>query len=142
MKYLFLDMDNTIAENTTCDNINYYSGLYLNKRPIKVVIDAIRTLYPNATYIIISKTDGEDAGKLEKSQWLDKYLPEAEIAYFLSPQESKAEYIKEILTLYNIDANECLLIDDKKSILQECKKLNINVKYPQQIICDYEELKK
>jgi 5'(3')-deoxyribonucleotidase len=139
MEYLFLDMDNTIAENTTCDNVDYYPGLYLNKRPIQIVIDAIRHLYPDVTYIVLSKTDGGRDGKTEKIEWLKKYLPEVETAIFISPSESKDEYLKEIFTLYNIDPSKCLLIDDKKSILQQCKLLGINVKYPQQIICDYEE---
>ena len=39
---VFVDMDNTIAENKTCQNVRYYKGLYEEKRPIKVVIKAIK----------------------------------------------------------------------------------------------------
>jgi hypothetical protein len=41
VKVLFLDMDNTIAENSTCQDVEFSEGLYLNKRPIGFMIDAI-----------------------------------------------------------------------------------------------------
>ena len=37
---------------------------------------------------------------------------------------------------------QVLLVDDKKDTLSSVSSLGINVKYPQQIICDYEELKR
>ena len=38
-----------------------------------------------------------------------------------------------------IDIKDVLLIDDNKKILQACDKKGIPVKYPQQVICDYQE---
>ena len=38
--------------------------------------------------------------------------------------------------------SDCLFIYDKKSELQKVKTLGVKTKYPQQIICDYEELKR
>lgn len=142
MKYIFIDMDNTIAENTTCEDIEFHEGLYLNKRPIKVVIDAIRALYPNSLYIIFSKTAGGHDGRAEKGAWLEKYLPETHLAVFIEPEDSKSECIESFINSSMWDKKDCLVIDDKKSILQECLALGINVKYPQQIICDFESLTK
>ena len=48
-------MDNTIAENITCKDIEFCDGMYINKRPIQIVIDALNTLYPKAKFIIISQ---------------------------------------------------------------------------------------
>ena len=56
---VFVDMDNTIAENKTCQNVRYYKGLYEEKRPIKLVIKAIETLYMSSgiPIVIISKVN-------------------------------------------------------------------------------------
>lgn len=141
MKYVFIDMDNTIAENQTCENIEFYRGMYLNKRPIRIVIDAIKKLYPESKYIIISKTNGEWDGRLEKKIWLDEYFPEAGLVFLLTPKENKKDYIELYMVSQNAKACDCLLIDDKKEELQKVKKLGVNVKYPQQLICDYEDYK-
>lgn len=138
MKYLFIDMDNTIAENKTCDNIKFYPGLYMNKRPIQIVIDAIKILYPDSLYVIISQTDGGNEGEFEKHNWLDIHFPVTFDRLFIPKNTSKRYIIESYIADNSIKPEEVLLIDDKKDILQDCKQLNINVKYPQQIICDYE----
>lgn len=141
-KYLFIDMDNTIAENMTCDNIDFYKGMYLNKRPINVVINAIKELYPDAKYIIVSKTQGGFDGRLEKEIWIDEYFPEASPVIIIEYNEEKKDIIDIYLKINNINPENCLFIDDKKSELQKVKTLGVKTKYPQQIICDYEELNK
>ena len=138
IKYVFIDMDNTIAENSTCMNIEFYKGLYANKRPIKIVIDAILNLYSDCSFIILSKTDGGEDGKKEKLEWLSKYFPYTDTIILIDVLERKRDYIEDFLFINCIDASECLLVDDKKSILQDCSTLGISVKYPQQLICDYE----
>lgn len=142
IKYVFIDMDNTIAENITCDDISFYPGLYINKRPIKIVIDAINKIYKDSFKVIISKTEGGEVGEIEKMNWLSKYFPDADLSIFVKSNETKRKYIEELMKYYEFNSNECLLIDDKKEILQDCKTLGIAVKYPQQLICDYEMLNK
>lgn len=139
MKYIFIDMDNTIAENFTCNNLDFYPGMYLNKRPINIVIQGILTLYPDAYYIILSKTDGGDQGKAEKTAWLHKYFPYVKGVCLIDLNEQKRDYIKQFIEVLKIDPSDVVLIDDKKSILQSCSDLGIITKYPQQVICDYEE---
>lgn len=141
-KYLFIDMDNTIAENQTCENVNFYKGMYLNKRPINTVINAIKALYPDSKYIIVSKAQGGWDGKREKEIWIDEYFEEASLVIILNVTEEKRNIILEYLYSNNISAEDCLFIDDKKSELQKVKRLGMKTKYPQQIICDYEELKR
>lgn len=138
IKYVFIDMDNTIAENSTCMNIEFYKGLYLNKRPIRIVIDALLSLYGDCSFIILSKTDGGEDGKKEKIKWLHKYFPYTDNIILIDICERKRDFIEGFLLANHVDSSECLLVDDKKSILQDCSVLGISVKYPQQLICDYE----
>ena len=140
--YVFVDMDNTIAENTTCKDIEFYDGMYINKRPIQIVIDALNILYPNAKFIIISQVQGGAFGIKEKKEWLGKHFPNTFQSFFLHPGERKSDYIEYFLKTNGIMNMQVLLVDDKKDILSSMTPLGINVKYPQQIICDYEEFKR
>lgn len=142
ISYVFIDMDNTIAENVTCTDMKFCKGMYINKRPIQIVIDALNTLYPKAKFIIISQVQGGAFGVKEKIEWLNKYFPNVSQSFFLNPGEHKSDYIKWFLKINGIINTTVLLVDDKKDILSSMSSLGINVKYPQQIICDYEELKR
>lgn len=146
MKIIFLDMDNTIAENKTCDNVEFTPGLYLRKRPIQVVIDAITTLYPDIPKIILSKAQGGATGKQEKLDWLSENFPGTFVDFiFLDEGEKyymKGVYADQWCQLHDIPNEEALVIDDSKQVLQYCKAYGLQTQYPQQVICDYEEYKK
>ena len=139
MKILFIDMDNTLAENQTPENVEYFPGLYLNKRPLKIVIKAIRYLYYDYKFIVISKAVGGQKGKTEKIEWLNKFFPDTKEIIILNPEDTKSTVINEYIITNNLNANEGVIIDDNKQILQNCLKLGMIVKYPQQIICDFEQ---
>lgn len=144
MKTVFVDLDNTLAANETCDDVEYTKGLYLNKKPIKIVIDAINYLYKDADIIIISRYVGDYEARQEKIQWMRKYLPKNMLinpAYFLEQDDSmtKADYIIGYAFLRGLAPSDITIIDDKKSVLQECKAHNIISLYPQQVIVEYEE---
>lgn len=140
IKYVFIDMDNTVAENTTCLDVEYKEGIYLNKRPVKQIIEAIETLYKDCTLVILSKTKGGIRGMFEKQAWLEKYFKRVDQVILMHPDERKSEYIKVFMSVNGIEPNMCLLIDDKKEILQDCVKIGIDVKYPLQVLCDYNDL--
>lgn len=146
MKYVFVDLDNTLAANETCDDISFYKGLYLNKRPIRIVIDAIEEMYSDSEIFVMSIYKGGEEGKQEKLLWILEYLPDCykvNAPFLISEfdEHTKADYIKNYILINNIKPDDCTIIDDKKYILQECKKYGINTLYPQQIICSYEERK-
>jgi len=146
MKTIFVDLDNTLAANETCDDVDFTPGLYLNKKPIHIVIDAINYLYKDDNIIIISRYAGEEEGKQEKIEWMKKYLPKKMIinAPFLIKSDDKAKkssYIMGYAFINNLNPLDIIIIDDKKDILQDCKAHNITALYPQQIICMYEEFK-
>lgn len=135
IKYIFLDMDNTIAENVTPLNVDYHEGMYLDKRPIQPVIDEIEAL--GLPVIIISKVQGGGSGIIEKRQWLIENLPFSTVEdYFIDPSINKVDMIKAHCKANNIKHEEVLVIDDKKDTLLDCYNEGFNVKYPQQLICD------
>ena len=144
---VFVDMDNTIAENRTCQNVRYYKGLYEEKRPIKIVIKAIEALYMSSgiPIVIISKAVGGRKGALEKLRWVEKNLRlrKGNECIFLTEKEpsiKKARIIKEYCNNHKIKLSNALIIDDNKKTLQACEKIGIQTKYPQQVICDYEAI--
>jgi hypothetical protein len=140
MKVLFLDMDNTIAENTTCRDIPFKEGLYLNKRPIWFVIEAVNTLIrPQIEkLIIITQVQGGFDGRREKMLWLNKHDIEFDKLIQLDGG-SKSDSIIDYCNTNGFKPSECLLIDDKKEILQDADQKGICVMYPQQLITDYYE---
>lgn len=145
MRTVFVDLDNTLALNETCDDIPYTRGLYLNKKPIKEIINLVDYYYRDiANIIIISRYVGGEDGKQEKIDWMKKYLPKSFLInspYLITSDDikTKANYINEYAISNNMKLEDCTIIDDKKEILQQCKKIGIEALYPQQLIVRYEE---
>lgn len=145
MRTVFVDLDNTLALNETCDDIPYTRGLYSNKKPIKEIINLVDYYYRDiANIIIISRYVGGEDGKQEKIDWMRKYLPKSFLInspYLITSDDikTKADYINEYAISNNMKLEDCTIIDDKKEILQQCKKIGIEALYPQQLIVRYEE---
>lgn len=145
MRTVFVDLDNTLALNETCDDIPYTRGLYSNKKPIKEIINLVDYYYRDiANIIIISRYVGGEDGKQEKIDWIRKYLPKSFLInspYLITSDDikTKADYINEYAISNNMKLEDCTIIDDKKEILQQCKKIGIEALYPQQLIVRYEE---
>lgn len=145
MRTVFVDLDNTLALNETCDDIPYTRGLYSNKKPIKEIIHLVDYYYRDiANIIIISRYVGGEDGKQEKIDWMRKHLPKSFLInspYLIANDDikTKADYINEYAISNNMKLKDCTIIDDKKEILQQCKKIGIEALYPQQLIVRYEE---
>jgi 5'(3')-deoxyribonucleotidase len=145
MRTIFVDLDNTLAANNTCDNVEYTKRLYLDKKPIKIAINAINYLYRDDNIIIMSRYVGEDEGRQEKIEWMKKYLPDKMIInapFLISSNDNlkKVDYILDYAFMNNVSLSDIIIIDDKKDILQDCKAHNITSLYPQQVIVEYEEV--
>lgn len=140
IEVIFLDMDNTIAENTTPMNVTFIPGMYLGKRPIKQVLQALDTLYPDTPRVIVSKVQGGVQGIKEKKEWLQNKEVKNIIDYiFLKEDEQywmKGVYIDQWLSHRQIPNSKCLVIDDNKQVLQYCQAYGLLVQYPQQVLCD------
>lgn len=140
-KVVFLDMDNTIAENKTCKDVEFSDGLYEKKRPISFVIDAINyMLRKEGTQIVIATTvQGGDLGIQEKLYWLEMVEFEYDDILFINETTSKSEEIIRYCSENDILPQDCLLIDDKKVVLQDAEMHGFKVMYPQQLLVDYYE---
>lgn len=140
VEVIFLDMDNTIAENTTPANVEFTPGLYYDKRPIKQVLQALDTLYPNTPRVILSKAQGGQQGVNEKKQWLQLEQVKNIVDYiFLKETEQyymKGVYADQWLSQHQIDNSHALVIDDNKQVLQYCQAYGMLVQYPQSLLCD------
>ena len=139
---VFIDMDNTIAENATCQNVEFVDGLYENKRPIFFVINAIDQLLRNNAnkIVLVTVCQGGDVGKQEKLLWLKKIEFDYDDIIFVEPfrPEKSFEMIAYCKENGHCFSN-CILIDDKKDILQKAEDCGFKVKYPQQLLVDYYE---
>ena len=131
---LFLDMDGTIIELLfDSEEIYLKKGKYLNKKPIKPIINRIKEInkkFPLIKINIIScsKTKGMI---IEKNEWLNKYMPDIQNGRrILLCEETgdytqknvnsvKAQYIKN-----SLKENElAILIDDDIRVLSAAKKI-------------------
>ena len=130
-----------------------YSKIYMYKyeKPLGIVgaRKELQRVFISSEFdnlIIMSVYAGGLEGRQEKIAWMNKYLPNCltkNPPFLIDYRDSrtKADFIKDYAKNYNIDLGDCLIIDDKKKILQECKKEGIQTLYPQQVICMYEEFK-
>lgn len=143
IKHVFIDMDNTIAEVITPYFKDYFEGMYYSKRPIKVMIKAINTLFSKQDKYILSVARGNEKGINEKIYWLKKECSILTrenyfIDYDSNNNNEKSDFIIKWCDKYGVNPMECLLIDDKKDTLVKCKDLGIQVMFPLQVICEYE----
>ena len=131
---LFLDMDGTIIELLFDSEETYLKkGKYLNKKPIKPIINKIKEINKNFPLIkinIISCSKTKYMIK-EKNEWLNKYMPDIKRKrrIFLCEETGdytqksvnlvKAKYIKKSLK----DNELAILIDDDIRVLTAAKEI-------------------
>ena len=142
MKYVLVDMDGTIAEFYDKRGISipdFPTGFFINKRPINIMIDAIKELYKNDKIIIMSNSPSEDADN-EKADWLVKqglYWDHIFVRYqFMDKGQAISNFIK----LNNINPTDVILIDDDLRNLRNCEKLGVVCIHPSHILAEYQAL--
>lgn len=146
MKYVFVDMDGTIAEWGYPDGRisgEYKFGDYIGKNPINDVIAEILNLYSGSEenqkeYIIMTVSAVPNSKAImEKNVWLDNFF---NIPYpnriYISQNEDKVEVIKFYLeNIAGVDPKgNSILIDDKKDILIKGNEFGMEVYHPTKII--------
>lgn len=137
---IFLDMDNTIAENKTCRDVDFNDGLYEHKRPIKFVMDAVNALLRplGKKVVLVTVCQGGDLGKQEKLLWLSKVGFEYDDILFIDETEkTKTNAMIKYCETNGYFVNKSVFIDDKKSMLQDAEINGFHVMYPQQLLVDY-----
>lgn len=124
MKHIFIDMDGTIAEYKGPNDkiiIEDYSkvfNMYISKRPVKIVLDAIKTLWK--WWILYNISSTKWTCNSRKDEWLDKYFPvKKENRYYIKyPVADKASELEKILEKLNLNYEDVVLIDDHHDILK------------------------
>ena len=131
---LFVDIDGTIAEYEVFDEnfiTNQTKDIFLNVRPINVVIENLRKIQDiqNLDIYILSLAKSKIIIE-EKKQWLKKYVPFIpEENYIILCRENedynsenreyvKSDKMKEKLNKYSF----VMLLDDEHKILRRTKK--------------------
>lgn len=147
MKYVFIDMDGTIAEWGYPDGRisgDYQFGDYVNKQPINDVIAEIYNLYSNSEDYIVYVLSAVPNTKaiFEKNSWLDAYFV---IPYqnriFIRNDEDKIDIIKFVLDKFYGLAPEgnAILVDDKKELLLKAAEIGIEAIHPTKIITSFQQ---
>lgn len=147
MKYVFIDMDGTIAEWGYPDGRisgEYQFGDYVNKQPINDVIAEIYNLYSNSEDYIVYVLSAVPNTKaiFEKNSWLDAYFV---IPYqnriFIRNDEDKIDIIKFVLDKFYGLAPEgnAILVDDKKELLLKATEIGIEAIHPTKIITSFQQ---
>ena len=140
-RVLFLDMDNTIAENGTCQNVPFETGMYLTKRPIGFVVDAVNEMIRPGleNLVIVTQVQGAGKGISEKQEWLMKHNFHHDVFIHITDDTVKSKFILDFCIMNGYRPSECLVIDDKKTVLQDVERFGFNVMYPQQLLAEYYE---
>lgn len=147
MKYVFIDMDGTIAEWGYPDGRisgEYQFGDYVNKQPINDVIAEIYNLYSNSEDYIVYVLSAVPNTKaiFEKNSWLDAYFV---IPYqnriFIRNDEDKIDIIKFVLDkFYGLTPEgNAILVDDKKELLLKAAEIGIEAIHPTKIITSFQQ---
>lgn len=142
MKYVFVDMDGTIAEWGYPDGRitgEYKFGDYIGKQPIEDVIAEIYNMYANSqdhTIFVVSASPNTKA-TIEKNAWLNKFfIIPYENRIFISQGENKIDiinfYLRQVVGVE--PQGNAILIDDKKDWLIEAEQCGMEVYHPTQII--------
>ncbi len=131
---MFWDMDGTCASmEMHKKEFKLEGGFFLNKRPIKTIINLMKKFYKMGAKIYILSFCGFNYQREDKIEWLKRncsfidvenmiIIPRKENSVKLSEskQTLKAEYLKDYITIadivYMIDDNESVLLGTKEKI--------------------------
>jgi len=132
---IFIDMDGVIADYDVYGYGDIHSNapnVFLDKRPIVTTINAFKELVDieNLEFYIISACIYNNQA-VDKSLWLDKYLPfiKKENRYFLIREQvnynrdnkacMKVDYIKRVMDKEDIGI--CIYVDDEHMMLRQAQ---------------------
>ncbi len=127
-KRLFVDMDGTLAEwqHTPRLETLYERGYFANLRPQEEVVKAVRQLIRQPepeVYILSAVLSDSSYARREKTEWLQRYLPELPPRYILFPPcgTCKAEFVPD-----GVQPGD-MLLDDYTQNLQEWPGIGIKL---------------
>lgn len=142
MKYVFVDMDGTIAEWGYPDGRiggEYRFGDYIGKQPINDVIAEIYNLFSNTEEYIVFVVSAVPNSKaiIEKNAWLNNFfVVPYENRIFILNGENKVEIINFYLrNVLGVEPQEnAILIDDRRDWLMDAERNGYQVYHPTKLI--------
>ena len=146
MKYVFIDMDGTIAEWGYPDGRisgEYKFGDYFGKQPINDVIAEIYNRFndPKEYSVLVISAVPNTKAIIEKNAWLNNFfvIP-YENRIFIQKNEDKVDiidfYLRQVIGIE--PKGNAILIDDKKEWLTKAEEYGIEIYHPTKIIGLYQ----
>ena len=146
MKYVFIDMDGTIAEWGYPDGRisgEYKFGDYIGKQPINDVIAEIYNRFsdPKEYVVFIISAVPNTKAIIEKNAWLNNFfVVPYENRIFIQKNEDKVDiidfYLRQVIGVE--PKGNAILIDDKKEWLTKAEEYGIEIYHPTKIIGLYQ----
>ena len=146
MKYVFIDMDGTIAEWGYPDGRisgEYRFGDYIGKQPINDVIAEIYNRFsdPKEYVVFIISAVPNTKAIIEKNAWLNNFfVVPYENRIFIQKNEDKVDiidfYLRQVIGIE--PKGNTILIDDKKEWLTKAEEYGIEIYHPTKIIGLYQ----
>ena len=142
MKFLMIDMDGTIAEYYDASGqivmTEFPEGFFLNKRPLKSIINVIQTKYADYTKIIFSISPTDQSDK-EKLQWLENQGLSDWLHIFMRyPNNDKGQVLMNFMKANQITPDQIYIVDDDLRVLRSCEKLGVHCIHPSHMLAEYE----
>ena len=125
-KYVFFDLDGTLAEYRYNDHISgnnnwggqtfeelLFGDVFLKARPLKTMMELVKKLDPSKVYILGAITTNHEIN--EKITWLSKYYPtiKPENIIFVSSSTLKLIALEEYTKKLGITKKDIVFVDDK-----------------------------
>ena len=131
-KYIFVDMDGTIAayQQLPLDEfgaIDFTAGEYFKfALPVRPVIDKLNSSYKDSCIKILSAIPDSLCEK-DKNEWLDKHFPiDYNDRYFIGNKKYKAVMLRNIMRREKIDPKDVTVIDDDHYVLLSYQAIGVN----------------
>jgi 5'(3')-deoxyribonucleotidase len=144
-KYIFVDMDGTIAEYqqlSVDDNgdINFVEyEVFKYSKPITQMIDKLSVLNQTGKRIFIVSASPNSICNAEKIEWLSKNAPfiDSKDIYFVGNKNFKYVFLSQLMNKLKLKSSECMAIDDDHMVLETYRRLNINSMHPSCFLTNY-----
>ncbi len=145
-KYWFVDMDGCVAayQDLVADehgNIDYTNGeIFKYAKPVTHIIDRLGgRMYFNIDNIRILSASPNSICNDEKSEWLDKNMPfiKKENRFFVGNKQYKVVMLENLIKKFNLNPKDVTLLDDEHKILEDAKRLGVNVMHPSMFLAKY-----
>ncbi len=131
-KYVFFDVDGTLAEYRYNDHVSggngwggqtyeelFFGNVFVNNRPLKTMLHLIEQLEPEKVFVLGAITTNHEID--EKQEWFAKYYPmiKKENIIFVANSELKVVALEQYAKKLNITKEEIVFIDDKHETIRQ-----------------------